>query len=940
MRKLCHEKWGVSVVICCFCISVLSAQKTGITGKVISEGTLNPVQEVLVVMEGTDVAVFTSSEGIFSFSNPLPVGEQILHFSKNGFLSLRYPVTIEQGTTKNIDVITLQRDLLQDQQQTGFIILADDELNEEEGSFDNVSGLLQATKDVFLNAAAFDFSSTFYRPRGLDSEYGKLLINGIEMNKLYNGRPQWSNWGGLNDVQRNQVFSVGLAPSEVSFGGIAGTTNIIMRASEYTKGGKVSYAVSNRAYSGRIMGSYSSGLNQNGWAYTFSVARRFAEESFREGTVYDANSFFVSVEKKISETHSLNFSGFYTLVRRGKTSASTQEVYDLKGIKYNSFWGYQDGEIRNSRMGEIEEPVLMLNHFWKLSEKTILNSNVAYQFGKIGNSRLDYGGSKRYVGDDGEEIFLGGGSNPDPAYYQKLPSYFLRFEDSPNYRGAYLAQQEFLEDGQIDWPALYSANLISTGAGENSVYMLYEDRNDDRQFTANSILQSKINSNILLSASLNYRSLKSENFAQVLDLLGGNAFLDVDSFSEGPEAQNNLQNPNRLATEGDKVKYHFEFTANVLEGFAQAQFSYKRFDFFGSVNVSQTQYQRTGFFQNGNFPDNSLGKSDLLSFTDYGGKTGMIYKFSGKHLFGLNAAYLTQAPNLRNAFSNSRQNNEVVDGLESEKIQSADASYIFRTSIIKSRLTGYYTQFKDATEISFYYADGISGLGRNATTAFVQEVLNGIEKRHLGIEFGMEAQVTQTIKLKAVAGVGEYIYSNNPNLYLTSDDFEEALDFGTSRLKNYRIAGGPQRAYQFGFEYRDPKFWFITASGNYFSHAFLDVAPLTRTHNFATDADGLPLLNYNEEKAAELLKQEQFDDYFLVNLVGGKSWRVKKYFVGVFGSVNNLLNTAHKTGGFEQSRNVNYRTLKEDREREQPIFGPKYWYGYGTTYYAHLYVRF
>ncbi|PAM93052.1 TonB-dependent receptor, partial [Flavobacterium sp. IR1] len=145
-------------------------------------------------------------------------------------------MTIEQGTTKNIDVITLQRDLLQDQQQTGFIILSDDELNEEEGSFDNVSGLLQATKDVFLNAAAFDFSATFYRPRGIDSEYGKLLINGIEMNKLYNGRPQWSNWGGLNDVQRNQVFSVGLAPSEVSFGEIAGTTNIIMRASEYTKG--------------------------------------------------------------------------------------------------------------------------------------------------------------------------------------------------------------------------------------------------------------------------------------------------------------------------------------------------------------------------------------------------------------------------------------------------------------------------------------------------------------------------------------------------------------------------------------------------------------------------------------------------------------------------------------------------------------------------------
>lgn len=907
---------------------------------VLSQGTNHPLAEVVVTITGTGALDLTDSDGNFVLYHPIPLGEQTLVFSKKGFLTVRFPVTVEEGITKNLDFITLPRDLMEDQQQTGFIVLADDELNEEEGSFDNVSGLLQATKDVFLNAAAFDFSSTFYRPRGFDSEYGKLLINGIEMNKLYNGRPQWSNWGGLNDVQRNQVFSMGMAPSEVSFGGIAGTTNIIMRASEYTKGGKVSYAVSNRAYSGRIMGSYSSGLNQNNWAYTFSVSRRFAEESFRDGTVYEANSFFVSVEKKINDSHSLNFSGFYTPVRRGKTSANTQEVYDLKGIKYNSFWGYQDGEIRNSRMGEIEEPVLMLNHFWKPSGKTVFNSNIAYQFGKIGNSRLDYGGSRLYLGDDGEQIFLGGGSNPDPAYYQKLPSYFLRFEDSPNYRGAYLAQQEFLEDGQIDWPALYSANLISTAAGGNSVYMLYEDRNDDRQITANSILQSQINPNILLNASLNFRSLKSENFAQVLDLLGGNAFLDVDSFSEGLEAQNNLQNPNRLAAEGEKIKYHFEFAADVLEGFTQAQFSYNRFDFFGSVNLSQTQYQRTGFFQNGNFPNNSLGKSELLSFTNYGGKAGTIYKLSGRHLFGFNAGYLTQAPNLRNSFSNSRQNNDVVIGLESEKIKSADASYIFRSPLIKSRFTGYYTRFKDATEISFYYADGISGLGRNSTTAFVQEVLSGIDKRHLGLEFGIEAQVTQTIKLKGATGVGEYVYNNNPNLYLTSDDFDDVLEFGTSRLKNYRIAGGPQRAYQLGLEYRDPKFWFVTASTNYFSHAFLDVAPLTRTHNFATDADGLPLLNYDEVIAGELLKQEQFDAYSLVNLVGGKSWRVRRNFVGVFGSVNNLLNTEHKTGGYEQSRNANYRTLKEDREREQPIFGPKYWYGYGTTYYAHVYVRF
>ena len=170
------------------------------------------------------------------------------------------------------------------------------------------------------------------------------------MNKLHSGRPLWSNWGGLNDVQRNQVFSPGVSASDISFGGIAGTTNIIMKAGSYTQGGKISYAVSNRSYSGRIMGSYHSGLDFRGWAYSVSVSRRFAEEGFVEGSIYDANSFFGALEKKINDHHSLNFTGIYAPNRRGRTSPNTLEVYELKGNTYNSYWGYQEGEIRNSRI--------------------------------------------------------------------------------------------------------------------------------------------------------------------------------------------------------------------------------------------------------------------------------------------------------------------------------------------------------------------------------------------------------------------------------------------------------------------------------------------------------------------------------------------------------------------------------------------------------------
>ena len=106
------------------------------------------------------------------------------------------------------------------------ISLSDDELNDDTSASDNISGLLNSSMDVFYRTAAYEFSSSFFKVRGLDSDNAIVQINGIKMNKLYNGRPQWSNWGGLNDVLRNQELSNGSIPLKYNFGGILGSNNI------------------------------------------------------------------------------------------------------------------------------------------------------------------------------------------------------------------------------------------------------------------------------------------------------------------------------------------------------------------------------------------------------------------------------------------------------------------------------------------------------------------------------------------------------------------------------------------------------------------------------------------------------------------------------------------------------------------------------------------
>ena len=902
-----------------------AAQQTVVKGSVIDGVTNEPIPNVTISIEETLLTSQTDAEGKFNFNSHLPLGEHILKVAKSGYITKRFPIIINEGQTLDISDMMLDINVA-DSIDMFTITLSDDELNDDTtGGADNISGLLQSSQDVYQRTVAFEFSSSFFNIRGLDSENASVLINGIEMNKLYNGRPQWNNWGGLNDVFRNQELTSNLGPSNFTFGGTLGSNNTSTRASEYRKGGRLTYSLSDRSYTNRVIGSYATGLMKGGWTLAVAAGKRWGEEGFQDATFYDSHSFFASVEKKINDQHSINLTTIYAPNRRGKSSPNTQEIYDLKGIKYNEYWGYQDGKKRNSRVKEVNEPIVMLNHYWDLNSKTTLQTNLGYQFGKTGNSRLDYPG----------------GANPSAAYYQKLPSYALAEPNGPDYAKAYELEHGFLKDGQIDWNRIYDANITNKVNGLNAAYALYEDRNDDTQLTLNTILTLDITDHITINGSINYRDLKSENFAQIKDLLGASGVLNVDSFDN---IQYDLLNPNRIVGAGDRFRYHYNLYAKVLSGFAQAQFKYNTVDFFAALNISTTNFQREGLYQHEIYVDNSLGKGKRLSFTGFGLKSGLTYKISGKHVLDFNAGHISKAPSLRNTYSNSRENHNVVKNITEEKISSVDASYIFRSSIVKAKLTGYYSKIEDANKISFYYADGLSSfeISENQTSAFVQEILQGIDKIHFGAEFGLEAQVTPTIKLKAVASFGQYTYANNPNLYLTSSSFANAdgIDFGQANLKDYKLASGPQSAYSVGFEYRDPDYWWFGATANFFDNTYIDINPLNRTRNFYSDADGLPFNDYDIEAAKQLLKQEKFDDYMIVNLVGGKSWKVNNYFIGFFASINNVLDALHKTGGFEQGRNANYRELRDDASNDTPVFGAKYWYGRGATYFLNAYVRF
>ncbi len=268
-----------------------SQDKTaGVTGKVVDSKTLKPLQSVVATIQNSTLTVLTDVNGVFTFENAI-VGEQLLEINTAGYTRQLLSISVTEGSLLDLGTIVLEYDNTEEQ-QLSLITITEGDLGDDNSGSESTAGLLQATRDIFQQSAAFNWGQARFRIRGLDNEYGRTMINGIAMDKIYDGRPQYGNWGGLNDATRNQEFTMGSTPSDYTFGGALGTQEINTRASIYRPGSRISFSGTNTNYNWRTMATHASGMNKDGWAYVISAGRRWANEGYFEGTDYAANSFF------------------------------------------------------------------------------------------------------------------------------------------------------------------------------------------------------------------------------------------------------------------------------------------------------------------------------------------------------------------------------------------------------------------------------------------------------------------------------------------------------------------------------------------------------------------------------------------------------------------------------------------------------------------------
>ena len=799
------------------------------------------------------------------------------------------------------------------------VTLDDNDLGD--GSSQNISSVLTAGRDPFYSAAAFNFSPARFRIRGYDADHFSTFMNGVPMENLDNGFTPFGLWGGLNDVMRNKDFSLALRPNTFAFGELGSAINIDSRASKQRKQTEFGYAYSNRNYTHRWSFTHSTGISKKGWAFTFSGSRRWADEGYTPGTYYNGWSYFLGVDKRIGQKHLLSLVAFAASTENGKQGAATAEAQSLAGSPYyNPYWGYQVGKKRNANVGRVNQPMFILTHDYRINNKTSLVSAVAYSFGDRGASSLDW-----YNAPD-----------PRPDYYRNLPSYYQ--SNPTEFQMMTNAWKNNESTRQINWAGLYDANrnnieTFNGTTGKRSRYLLSENVTNSQRLNFSTVLNTTVK-NLAFTAGLSYQSMKNNYFKRILDMLGGDYFADLNQFAErsypnNPTAnQNDLNRPNRIVHAGDRYGYDYDININKASGWGQVVARYSNIDFFAALELSNTQFWRTGNVKSGLFPNNSYGKSTVYNFNNYAFKGGFTFKIDGRNYFYVNQSIMSRAPFFSNVYVSARTRDITQPNIKSEQIQSVEGGYVLNAPKLKIRLSGYYTEIKNQMDVLSYYDDHYQNL--------VNYALSNISKLHYGMEFGFEAKVLPNVTVNGAAALGRYYYNGRQYAITTLDNNASVLSSDSVYATNYRIGGTPQEAYSLGITYRSPKYWFVSLTGNYFDQMWIDFNPIRRTAKAVIDVPA------NSQDRSDILNQQQFNGQYTLDFFGGYSWKLPKryninhkstFLVLSFGVSNMLNNQNIITGGFEQLR-FDFTTHNVNK------FPSKYYYAYGINYFASATIRF
>ncbi len=827
------------------CLSAFVAMAQGtITGKIVDANTGDPLIGATVMVEGTTHGCVANVNGEFSLQVNKK-GNVILLFRFVGYESLTKTVNLNKNqklgeirmteSSVGLDEVMVSASYVTADRSTpiAYSSIEPEALETKLGNKEFPS-VLKSTPSIYTTDNGGGYGDSRVTLRGFDTDNIGVLINGVPVNGMENGKVYWSNWAGLSDVTKYMQVQRGLGASKLGLSSVGGTINIITQTTDAQMGGSVYYGIGNDGYE-KMAFSASTGLLKNGWAISLSGSRTEGNGYFKGGEFLGWN-YFVNVSKKINDAHRLSFTAFGAPQKhnqRGNKALIEDYRKHRDGIRMNTSYGYINGQVVPTGYGynEYHKPQISLNHFWNINDHS--NLSTAVYFSK------STGGGKRVYGTDKNR---------------------LQYDYST---GRPFAETSLTPEGLIDYETVMRDNAASVN-GSSVVFTMETNAHD--WYGVLSTYTNNLSESICLTAGLDGRYYKGYHYAEISDLLGGEYFID-----------NNIKyrEPNRQLFVGDKVNYHNIGNVMWLGGFAQVEVTKALYSAFLSASVSDQSYRRKDEGKYGAFSSNKKFPvtTSWQHFVPVSVKAGFNYKIGGFQNVFVNAGYVTKAPLMNNIFINN--SNEVQKDAKYEKIVTAEIGYGLRIERFNLNLNGYYTKWMDKSVTK--------RIGDETAT------IPNIDAIHMGIELEASYKPCSTLDFKAMFSLGDWKWGDDVKFDLYNNQ-QELIGSFNAYIKDLHVGNAAQTtASLMGTWEPLPKFR-IGVEWNYFGRNYADFDPTLR-NNASDRSDAWKMPEYSTLDANVSYK-------FKIGKVGAKFYcnanniLNKEYIADAKDGANHLAKTA------------------------------------------------
>ena len=813
-----------------------------VTG-LVTDADTNPLSGANVVVDGTEMGTVASETGFYSIK--LDPGTYTVTVTFIGYSSQSQEVVMGEEDVKvdfalAIDAITMSAlevlaSRADEKTPVAYTTVGKEELEFRLGSQD-VPMALNTTPSVYATQQGGGAGDARINVRGFNQRNVAVMINGVPQNDMENGWVYWSNWDGVADAAQSIQLQRGLSAVNLATPSIGGTMNIITNPASAEKGGKFKQ----EGGAGSFLKStfnYNTGLMMGDKLALSGTIVRKTGDGIIDATWTDAWAYYMGASFQANDKNRFELYAIGAPQRHGQNlykqniATYSQELagdidgYDesayAEGAKFqteggrtfNQNWGpvssdykgkqywymygvgglfgggnqdrYNSGFL-NERENFFHKPLVNLNHFMTINEKTRLSS-VLYWSGGSGGGTGTYGSSFRKPAVDGEK------------WYRSSPWGW-------------------------DWDAAIATNSdrVDTDfhATENrSKGILRNSINRQDTYGLISKLNYEVSDELELQVGLDWRTAGIEHAREVRDLLGGDYYVDYadDNAPDG-----------KVVRLGDEIAYHNSTTVDWIGGFVQGNYTKDKLNVYGMGGLSSIKYSYQDHFT----VANEVVKADAISTFQI--KGGAMYDVDDNVSVFANTGYVEKPPIMDNVIY---YDGTVASDPSNEAFISSEAGVNFSSDNFAVKVSAYNTDWKDRNLTKAV----TTGQGSSGDTDVI--FLSGINQKHQGLEVEGSMQLNDMIRLNGAVSFGKWKFDGDAAGNYQENEYNadgQVVGLKTTpytyALDGLMVGDQPQTAYVVGAELTPIKGLRLSGIFKMYDNNYSDWSPNAREYD-GSDAD-------------------------------------------------------------------------------------------------------